>query len=178
MFINSSHCLPLRVRPCGLYSSTLTDAGTVAAYYPFMQNLVRSSKMYSHKASHAPLINRLLSVCFPLCYFFLSLLFLIKSLEYEIEVIINTTKSSCQGELGLLTYHISKTVLHFFTYFILIIHQRLFCMTLLILSVPPSHYFPTKSIHFPEFQFLPLFPNLLFPVFQPCVQYPYNTLCP
>lgn len=34
MFIDSSHCPPLRVRPCGLYSSTLTDAGTVAAYYP------------------------------------------------------------------------------------------------------------------------------------------------
>ena len=91
MFINSLHCLPLRVRPYGLYSSTLTGAGTVASYYPhILRNLVRSSKMYSHKAFHAPLINRLLSVCFPLCYFFLSLLFLIKSLEYEIIDIINT----------------------------------------------------------------------------------------
>ncbi len=34
MFIDNSRCLPLRVRPYGLYSSTLTDAGTVAAYYP------------------------------------------------------------------------------------------------------------------------------------------------
>ena len=97
MFINSSHCLPLQVRPYGLYSSMLTDAGTVAAYYPHcQQNSVRSSKMYSHKASHAPLINRLLSVCFPLCYFFLSLLFFIKSLEYEIMAIISTNKNTCQ----------------------------------------------------------------------------------
>lgn len=97
MFINSSRCLPLRVRPQGLYSSTLTDAGTVAAYYlRISQNLVRSSKMYSHKASHALLISQPLSVCFPLCYFFLSLLFLIKSLEYEIEISICTVGDICQ----------------------------------------------------------------------------------
>ena len=109
MFINSLHCLPLRVRPYGLYSSTLTGAGTVAVYYPlFPRNLMRSSKMYSHKAFHAPLINRLLSVCFPLCYFFLSLLFLIKSLEYEIKGIIN------KKEIFVNFYFIAKNIANTF----------------------------------------------------------------
>ena len=51
--------------------------------------------MYSHKASHAPLINRQLSVCFPLCYFFLSLLFLTDRL-YEISSYYNHVQFFCQ----------------------------------------------------------------------------------
>ena len=56
---------------------------------------MRSSKLYSHKASHAPLINRQLSVCFPLCYFFLSLLFLTDRL-YEISSYYNHVQFFCQ----------------------------------------------------------------------------------
>ena len=42
-----------------------------------------SSKMYSHKVSHAPLISRLLSVCSTMCYFFLSLPFIFCFLHYR-----------------------------------------------------------------------------------------------
>ena len=59
---------------------------------------MRSSKMYSHKASHAPLINRQLSVCFPLCYFFLSLLFLTDRL-CEISSYYNQVQFFCQERM-------------------------------------------------------------------------------
>lgn len=59
---------------------------------------MRSSKMYSHKASHAPLINRQLSVCFPLCYFFLSLLFLTDRL-CEISSYYNQVQFFCQERI-------------------------------------------------------------------------------
>ena len=56
--------------------------------------------MYSHTASHAPLISRLLSVCFTMRYFFLSTLFFFNHLKYEIKCIIKKFCLSVKSKIS------------------------------------------------------------------------------
>ena len=90
---------------------------SVTAYYCLHMfhvktNLVRSSGMYSQSAFHAPLINRLLSVCSTNYYFFPS-----KPLYASITFIIDVGKMICQWLFSAVTLFL-KTIISASTYYL------------------------------------------------------------